>query len=262
MAAETDSKRDIEVRLSRLIRFGTPEERESAIAELVRENMKLSPFFAKRCVNQGVEFEDLVQEGYCGLLRAAESYDSDRGRFASYARYWITRSMYRAIQNQGRSIRLPAHRQETLNRVKRAIEELTRQNGDIPNNEEVAAYLGMYPEEVEELLQIDNPIASLDASIGDGTTSYGQLIPDDSVTIQEQLESEEQKKKLNEALSQLNDRERLIVKLKFGLTPDHKQYSLNEISETIGLSRERVRQISMVACTKLRDMMDAEYDDE
>ena len=251
---------DEEYELAQKIINGTPKEQKRAKDKMAESNMRLVVSIAKRYSGRGLDFLDLIQEGNTGLLRAVEKFDPDKGfKFSTYATWWI-RQAISAIADQARTIRIPVHMVETINKVLRTQRRLTQDLNREPSTEEIAKAMGMEPEKIEYVMKIKQDIASLDASVGrdgdDDDSSLGDFIEDeDRVSPEDSAATQLLKEQIASILSTLSDREQKIIKMRFGIGGG-KSHTLEEVGAEFSVTRERIRQIEAKALTKLRKNKD------
>ena len=227
---------------------------EAAQEHLIRANARLVISVAKKYIGRGVPFLDLIQEGNIGLIRATNKFEYQRGhKFSTYATWWIRQAVSRAVADQGRTIRVPVHMGDQLNRMRRVQLQLLQELGRDPKIEELAIGMETTPDKVENLLEISRRPVSLETPIDDeGDSTFGDFVEDvNSPAPAEEVATHLLHEQLQQALDKLPAREAQILRLRYGLA-DGRVYTLEEVGQTIGVTRERVRQLEAQALNRLR----------
>lgn len=228
---------------------------DEAKGRMARSNLRLVVSIAKRYTNRGLPFLDLIQEGNIGLMKAVDKFEYKRGyKFSTYATWWIRQAISRAIADQARTIRIPIHMIETINQINKIIREHLQKNGKEPDVSVIAKEVGLSVDKVKQVIKITKEPISLEAPIGnEDDGKFGDFVEDrNSLSPMDYILKDDLKEQIDEVLDQLNDREKAVIRMRFGLMDDESDRTLEEIGKELNVTRERVRQIESSAIKKLK----------
>lgn len=228
---------------------------DTSKTRMAKSNLRLVVSIAKRYTNRGLPFLDLIQEGNIGLMKAVDKFEYKKGyKFSTYATWWIRQAISRAIADQARTIRIPIHMIETINRINKIIRKGIQENGREPDVDEIAKEVGLPVDKVKQVIKITKEPVSLEAPIGsDDDGKFGDFVPDEKApTPIDNIMKEDLQGQIDQILGQLNEREQAVIRMRFGLMEDASDRTLEEIGKELSVTRERVRQIESSAIKKLK----------
>ncbi|EAJ0736179.1 RNA polymerase sigma factor RpoD [Campylobacter coli] len=228
---------------------------DEAKTRMAKSNLRLVVSIAKRYTNRGLPFLDLIQEGNIGLMKAVDKFEYKRGyKFSTYATWWIRQAISRAIADQARTIRIPIHMIETINQINKIIREHLQKDGKEPDVSVIAKEVGLSVDKVKQVIKITKEPISLEAPIGsEDDGKFGDFVEDrNSLSSMDHILKDDLKEQIDEVLDQLNDREKAVIRMRFGLMDDESDRTLEEIGKELNVTRERVRQIESSAIKKLK----------